>query len=98
LAPVVPGVVSFLGSDYSLDCRENEMILLFIIIEIALLCVLVLLIRIAIRRGIARVLAGDEDFGDEFQPAGGADTRTSNSVEATIQAVAEHQEKRSKAS
>jgi hypothetical protein len=97
LAPVVPGVVSFLGSDYSLDCRENEMILLFIIIEIALLCVLVLLIRIAIRRGIARVLAGDEDFGDEFQPAG-ADTRTSHSVEATIQAVAEHQEKRSKAS
>ena len=73
------------------------MFLLFILIEIALLCVLVLLIRIAIRRGIARVFRGDDDFGDEFQPVG-ADTRTSNSVEATIQAVAEHQEKRSKAS
>ena len=73
------------------------MFLLFILIEIALLCVLVLLIRIAIRRGIAHVLKGDEDFGDEFQPAG-AGTRTSSSVEATIQAVAEHQGKRSKAS
>jgi hypothetical protein len=87
----------FLNSDYSLDRRENEMLLLFILIEIALLCVLVLLIRIAIRRGIARVFQGDDDFGDEFQPAS-AGTRTSSSVEATIQAVAEHQEKRSKAS
>ena len=45
------------GLDYSLDCRENEMIFL-ILIEIALLCVLVLLIRVAIRRGIARVFRG----------------------------------------
>jgi len=67
-------------------------VILLILIEIALLCVLVLLIRMAVRRGIARVFEGDDDFGDEFQPAG-AGTRTNSSVEASIRAAPASEEK-----
>jgi len=42
--------------------------IVFVLVEIALLCVLVLLIRVAIRRGMARTWEDDYDFGDEIQP------------------------------
>lgn len=57
-----------------------------VLIEIVLLCVLVLLIRVAIRGGIVRVLNGDDDFGDEIQPTR-VGTRINNSVEGAIKVV-----------
>ncbi len=60
--------------------------ILLVLIEIALLCVLVLLIRVAIRRGIVRVLNGDDDFGDEISPAR-VGAHTNSSVDDPIQVV-----------
>jgi len=53
--------------------------ILLVLIEIALLCVLVLLIRIAIRRGVARVFKNDDDFGDEIEPP-----RKGNGVDESV--------------
>jgi hypothetical protein len=70
---------------------------LLVLIEIALLCVLVLLIRVAIRRGIARVFEMDDDFAIESRPAR-AGARTNKSVGVTIKAVSAREEKNLKAS
>lgn len=50
-----------------------------VLVEIALLCILVLLFRVAIRRGVVRVLKGDDDFGEEIQTAR-TDTVTNKSA------------------
>lgn len=59
-----------------------------ILVELALLCVLVLLIRVAIRRGLTRVWEDDEDFGNELQSAG-APTDANKSLEVAMEAVPE---------
>ncbi|HEY4739218.1 MAG TPA: hypothetical protein VIH76_01340 [Candidatus Acidoferrales bacterium] len=62
--------------------------IMLILLELALLCVLVLLIRVAIRRGIARVWEDDEDLGDELHPAG-AEVDATKTLEVTMEAVPE---------
>jgi hypothetical protein len=71
--------------------------ILLVLIEIALLCVLVLLIRVAIRRGIARVFEMDDDFAIESRPARES-TRTNKSTGVTIKVVSAREEKNLKAS
>jgi hypothetical protein len=70
---------------------------LLVLIEIALLCVLVLLIRVAIRRGIARIFEMDDDFAIESRPER-AGPRTNKSVGVTIKAVSAREEKNLEAS
>jgi hypothetical protein len=62
--------------------------IMLILLELVLLCVLVLLIRVAIRRGIARVWEDDEDLGQELQPTG-AEANANKSLEVTMEAVPE---------
>ena len=62
--------------------------IMLILLELALLCVLVLLIRVAIRRGIARVWEDDEDLGDELHPTG-AEVDATKTLEVTMEAVPE---------
>jgi hypothetical protein len=71
--------------------------ILFVLVAIALLCVLVLLIRVAIRRGIARIFEMDDDFAIESRPER-AGPRTNKSVGVTIKAVSAREEKNLEAS